>query len=292
MTLPLLGRHEVLGALAFVSSTPSRIYGPADLRFAQVLAERAASAIENARLYRASNRAAALRDQVLGVVAHDLRNPLTTISLQAAALTRRGQPERRSVRQQNLILKAAKRMNRLIQDLLDVAVVEAARLPLDRAELSPQQLLIDAVEMQRALAGSSSLDIQLDVSPEVPAIWGDANRLLQVFENLIGNAVKFTEAGGRVTVAAAHRGSEVLFSVADTGRGIAPQNLKHIFDRFWQTTTRTGRLGAGLGLPITKGIVEAHGGNIWVESTPGKGSTFFFTVPTAAAAAEHSMNLH
>jgi signal transduction histidine kinase len=115
---------------------------------------------------------------------------------------------------------------------------------------------------------------------EVPDIWGDRDRLLQVFENLIGNAIKFTKAGGCITVSATSRDHEVIFRVADTGSGIAPENLPRVFDRFWQATS-TDRQGAGLGLPITKGIVEAHGGRIWVESTPSRGTTFSFTIPEA-----------
>jgi PAS domain S-box-containing protein len=294
MALPLVLRDQLMGGLMLISSSTSRIYDQNHLRLAQLLAERAATAIQNARLYRASMRATVLRDQVLGVVAHDLRNPLTTISLQAVALSRRGpEPERRSQRPQDLILRAATRMNRLIQDLLDVAVVEAGRLAIDRAALSSRQLLLDAVEMQRGLSNASSLEIAIEARPDVPAIWGDADRLLQVFENLIGNAVKFTDAGGRISVGAAPREHDVLFWVTDTGRGIAPEHLPRVFDRFWQAAHRESRLGAGLGLPITKGIVEAHGGTIWVHSAPGKGTTFFFTVPTAAAAGgQHAQHLH
>jgi signal transduction histidine kinase len=116
------------------------------------------------------------------------------------------------------------------------------------------------------------------VDAAVAEIWGDRDRLLQVFENLIGNAIKFTEAGGRIAVGATASGGEVVFRVADTGCGITSENLPRVFDRFWQAT-RANRQGAGLGLPITKGIVEAHGGRIWVESTPNRGTTFSFTIP-------------
>ena len=114
----------------------------------------------------------------------------------------------------------------------------------------------------------------------LPEVWGEHDRLLQVFENLIGNAIKFSTAGGLITVGAASRDQEVLFWVADTGPGIAPGSLPHVFDRFWQAT-KGDRRGAGLGLPIAKGIVEAHGGHLWVESTLGRGSIFFFSLPTA-----------
>jgi signal transduction histidine kinase len=144
-------------------------------------------------------------------------------------------------------------------------------------------LIVEAVDMQRPLASSSSLELQVEVDPAVAEVWGDQDRLLQVFENLIGNAIKFTDAGGRITVGAATRGDDVVFRVADTGDGIASANLPRVFDRFWHAA-RAGRKGAGLGLPITKGIVEAHHGRIWVESRVGRGSTFFFTIPRASQA--------
>jgi signal transduction histidine kinase len=122
------------------------------------------------------------------------------------------------------------------------------------------------------------------VAPELPAIWADRDRLLQAFENLMGNAIKFSARGGHVTVGARSREREVLFSLQDTGPGIAAEDLPHVFDRFWQTQKAGRRRGAGLGLPIVKGIVEAHGGHIWVESRVGEGSTFYFTVPVAPAA--------
>jgi signal transduction histidine kinase len=130
---------------------------------------------------------------------------------------------------------------------------------------------------------SSSLDLRVEVDPDVTEVWGDRDRLLQVFENLIGNAIKFTKAGGRITAGATSRDDEVVFWVADTGCGIASENLPRVFDRFWQAT-RAGRQGAGLGLAITRGIVGAHGGRVWAESTVGSGSTFFFTIPRVSAA--------
>jgi signal transduction histidine kinase len=284
MAVPLLKHGRLLGILAFVSSTESRRYGRSDLRLAEALAERAAIAIENARLYRASVHATQLRDQVLGVVAHDLRNPLSTILMQASVVKRHGpEPERRSQKPMEVIKRAVGHMNRLIQDLLDVALMESGPLIIDRAQLSAGGLIVEAVEMQRPLASSSSLELRVEAEPDVPDVLGDRDRLLQVFENLVGNAIKFTKAGGRITVGAATRDDAVVFWVADTGRGISSENLPRVFDRFWQAT-RSGRQGAGLGLSITKGIIEAHGGRIWVESAAGIGSTFFFTIPIVSAA--------
>ena len=276
IAVPLLMRGNPLGVLLFGSSNPDHVYGQDDLRWAEPLADRSAVAIENARLYRASVEATHRRDQVLGVVAHDLRNPLSTILMQTTARSR--QPN-------EVIHRAATRMNRLIQDLLDVSLIETGQFPIQRARLSGGALVVEAVETQKILATSSSVELRLDVEMGVPEVWGQHDRLLQVFENLIGNAIKFTTAGGRITVGAASNDQEVVFWVADSGSGIAPDDLPHVFDRFWQAT-RGDRRGAGLGLPITKGIVEGHGGRIWAESTLGRGSTFFFSIPRARPTAD------
>jgi PAS domain S-box-containing protein len=284
VAVPLTSRGNVLGALVFVSSTPSRRYGPRDLRLAEELAQRVALVLDNARLYRATQRAVQMRDEVLGIVAHDLRNPLSVVLMQAKLLLRRSAPETGSRRSAEAIERAARRMNRLIQDLLDVARVEAGYLSVETAPLSPARLVAEAVDAQRALASAAAIELRADVSADLPDITADHERLIQVFENLIGNALKFTGSGGRITVVAAPRDErEVLFQVEDTGAGIDPENLAHLFDRFWQAQ-EARRLGAGLGLAIVKGIVEAHGGHIWVESVPGRGTTFSFTVPTARAA--------
>jgi signal transduction histidine kinase len=279
LTIPILRHEQLFGALAFISST--RAYTPADVRLGEGLADRAAVAIEHARLYRSSREATELRERVLGIVAHDLRNPLAAIRMQASFLKRRApEPERRSQQPVDAINSVAIRMDRLIQDLLSAALIEVGELTMQPTRLSTSRLMTEVVDMERPVASSSSVELQLDVESDIRDIRADHDRLLQVFENLIGNAIKFTSPGGRITVGAASTGNEVLFRVADTGCGISPGDVPRIFERFWRATERTGRMGAGLGLHITKGIVEAHGGRIWVESTPGRGSTFFFSIPT------------
>jgi signal transduction histidine kinase len=172
-------------------------------------------------------------------------------------------------------------MDRLIQDLLDVALIEERQLGLARMQLRPAPLLVEAAETQRALAKAASIEIQVELGGPLPDVCADQHRVLQVFENLIGNALKFTPPGGRITLGAAPAEREVTFWVTDTGSGIAPDHLPHIFDRFWKARSGT-RQSAGLGLSITRGIVEAHGGRMWVQSTPGRGTTFFFTLPQQA----------
>jgi PAS domain S-box-containing protein len=236
---------------------------------------------ESERLYRAAMRATQARDDVLGIVAHDLRNPLQIIVTYAGRLRRRG-PEPASAMAAE-IGDAANRMNRLIQDLLDVTSIESGQLSLGPARLLTAEIVSDSLKTQTPIASSASLELRVAITPDLPDIWADRDRILQVFENLIGNAIKFTKPGGRVTLGAEARAGDVVFSVSDTGSGIADGDLPHVFDRFWQAS-KAGRRGAGLGLAIVKGIVEAHGGCIWVRSSANQGSTFFFTIPTAPQA--------
>jgi PAS domain S-box-containing protein len=285
MALPLLAHGGVLGSLLLISTTAGRLYAHEDLSLAQKVAIRAAQAVEKARLFSIAQQAVRLREDVLSIVAHDLRNPLGTILMQTALLRRRdGEHGRLSHKPAEVIERSAKRMNHLIQDLLDVARMEGGRLAIKQARVPARQVISDAVLAHESLAASASLELRLEVAAELPELWGDRDRLLQVFENLISNAIKFTDRGGRITVGAAPGVGHILFWVEDTGTGIALEHLPHVFDRLWQAS-KTGQHGAGLGLPIVKGIVEAHGGRVWVESNLGEGSTFSFTIPTAPRAA-------
>jgi signal transduction histidine kinase len=275
LAVPLTARGKVLGALSLISC--SRVFGQADLSLAGAIAQRAALSLDNALLYRAAQRASQARDNMLGIVAHDLRNPLAAIVTLVAVLRRNG-VDREIVEEMEY---AASRMSRLIQDLIDVTRVEAGRLSLGVTRINAGEVISESLEAQKPLASAASLELRLDAAPDLPDLTADHDRLLQVFENLIGNAIKFTGPGGQIVVGAKARPGEVLFSVADTGRGISSTHLPHLFNRFWQAPEAMRR-GAGLGLPIVKGIVEAHGGRVWVESAPERGSTFFFTIPAAA----------
>jgi signal transduction histidine kinase len=221
---------------------------------------------------------------LLGIVAHDVRSPLHTISLAATVVEREllecGSTQ--GVASLRRIERAAERANRLIEDLLDTTRIEAGALRVSSESLSPGAIVAEAVEAQGLAAVAAGVELETDLAQGLPSIRADRDRLLQVFENLLGNALKYTPAGGTIVVGVAPREQDVLFRVADTGRGIATESLPRIFDRFWQAK-RPARRGAGLGLPICKGIVESHGGHIWVESTEGQGATFYFTMPLAHA---------
>jgi len=211
------------------------------------------------------------------MVAHDLRSPLSSILMRSELLRRRGGESEGSA---EAIRRAALRMNRLIEDMVDVARVEAGALSIKRAAVATRGLLDEVLEMQHDAASQGGLALRLDAGEQLPDAFGDRDRLVQVFDNLIGNAIKFTPQGGTIVIGAAPKRRHVLFWVRDSGPGIAPDQMTHVFDRFWQAK-KTDRRGAGLGLPIVKGIIEAHGGRIRVDSQPGHGTTFYFTVPTA-----------
>ncbi len=286
IAVPLIARERLLGVLKLFSSTPTRRYTRTDVRVAQEVAQQAALAIDNARLYQAATRAIRERDDVLGMVAHDLRNPLGAIRMNARLLQRReveAAPGSRSPA--DAIERAASRMDRLIADLLDIARLDAGRLSIESERVPAARVMNDVVDAHRVQAVSTSCTLHAEPAPDLPDLWADRDRLLQIFENLIGNAIKFSEAGGEIAIGATPQDGQVVFWVRDTGRGMSTDELSHLFDRFWQAR-KSDRRGAGLGLPIVKGLVEAQGGRIWVESTPGRGTTVFFTVPATTHPAD------
>lgn len=280
LTVPLRGHGDLCGTLSLVVSSPDRRYDASDLRFAEAIAARVALALDNAWRIQSMERAVRMRDEVLGVVAHDLRNPLNIITMAANGLSQRlsDAPAHKSIAR---ILRSAERANRLIQDLLDITAIEAGRFSVEKRPIEMADVILAAVESQQSLASAASLILASDVSPELPSIEADEERLLEVIENLVGNAIKFTGPGGTIVVGATSRHGEVVVSVTDTGVGISAEQLPHLFDRFWQARKKDRR-GVGLGLTICKAIVEAHAGRIWVESTVGGGTTMFFAIPWAA----------
>lgn len=278
VVVPLFGRGRPLGALGLVSTTPSHRYSPRDVAIAEQLGIRAALAVDNAQLYDAAERAIRARDDVLAIVAHDLRGPLSVIVLQSQLLKRMEQAGSTAQKPAEMIHRAAQRMNRLVQDMLDVARLELGSLQIERGRVSSRDVVREAVDAQRTAAAAASLELRLDVPDDLPDVLADRERIMQVFDNLLANAIKFTPPGGRIEVGAARKGEGVVFCVTDTGIGIVPEHLPHVFERFWQVE-KADRRGSGLGLAIVKGIIEAHGGSIEAESRIGVGTTFSFTLP-------------
>ncbi|MFL5386553.1 MAG: ATP-binding protein [Longimicrobiaceae bacterium] len=277
---PLAARGRVLGAITLAASDSGRRYRAPDVALVEEVARRAALAIDNARLYTLAQEAIRAREAVLAVVSHDLRNPLASILLNASMLldmAPAGALEPWMEENLRQVVDAVEQTNRLITDLLDVSrMEEAGGIPLDRSPMDARPLVEVAVRMLHPQASARGVSLCAEPGGALPVV-ADSDRLVQVLWNLVGNAVKFTDDGGHVRVSAGRRGGELWFAVADTGVGIAPEHQPHVFDRFRQVSD--DRRGVGLGLPIARGIVEAHGGRIWLESCPGEGTTVHFTLP-------------
>jgi signal transduction histidine kinase len=241
-----------------------------------------ATLLRNEQEARAAAEAAVnARDEVLRIVAHDIGNSLSAVKIHAMVLERTlpdGDGEAR--KRTEAIRHLTQQMDRLRQDLLDVAAIEAGRLSFEPGETALAEVVDDVLGTVGEMAGEKALRVESCVSAELPAVWADRERLHQVLGNLVGNAVKFTPAEGRIRVSAVREGDEVRVAVEDTGPGIPAEHLENVFDRFWQARS-TRRAGAGLGLAIARGVVEAHGGRIWATSQVGRGTTFEFTLPVA-----------
>lgn len=275
--IPVSVSDRCVGVLRIASK--SRVF---DMQYRQLMEEvgrRCALFIENARLHEANRVAIRARDEVLGVVAHDLRNPLGVILLETAILAKINESENeRSSRAATVIERCARRIHRILDDLRDVVQFESGHLSMDLSLHAPARLIADVVEVQAPLLTHASLDMKLDVAPNLPDVNVDRDRLLQVFENLIGNAVKFSKAGQCIEIGADRVDDEIVFWVQDQGAGIRAEDLPHVFERFWHGDTRKGG-GTGLGLTIVKDIIEMHRGHVHIDSTPHVETRFSFTIP-------------
>jgi len=283
LVAPLVGRNgRTLGVIQLWGKKEGK-FNESDGAILTQLAQMCSVALENARLYKAAQDATRARDDLVAIVSHDLKNPVHTINM-AAGLLREVAPSndrRLTTRKQlDVIQRAASRANRLISDLLDVAKIQAGGMSVELATVDVPSMVQEAVDSVAAVAASKGLVLEKNVADGIPAVAADRDRVLQVFGNLLGNAIKFTPKGGKITIDAECDGFVARFAVCDTGPGIPPEHVPHVFDRYWQAKS-TAKLGTGLGLSIAKGIVEAHMGRIWVESEPGKGASFIFTLPAA-----------
>lgn len=290
LVVPLLDHTRVLGALvllrrageaAFEHGIVDRVRTLADL--ASLSLQRLIALAESERRREEAEAAVRLREEVLSIVSHDLRNPLSTVAMSASLLK---DPEIKldeaaRVKQLDIIVRSAQRMNRLIQDLLDVARIEGGRFAVRCRCEDPGALVSEACDVFRSLAADRALSLECHIEPKLPPVNVDRDRVIQALSNFLNNAIKFTPPPGQVTIGAApHEQGGVRFFVSDTGPGIARDALPHLFDHIWQAR-RTAHLGAGLGLTIAKGIATAHGGEVWAESAEGQGSTFCLTIPSS-----------
>jgi signal transduction histidine kinase len=241
---------------------------------------------ELSRLYGELETTSRHKSEFLANMSHELRTPLNAIIGFSQVLRERMFGEVNEKQEEYLqdILSSGNHLLSLINDVLDLSKVEAGQVELEVAPFSLREALERGVVMVRERAMTDGVEVALAADPEVNVVEGDERRIRQVIFNLLSNAVKFTPAGGAVDVSAAQVDGEVRVSVADTGPGLAPEDHERIFEEFQQTEAGIEqREGTGLGLALSKRLVELHGGRIWVDSELGKGSTFVFTLPARSS---------
>lgn len=284
--IPFQIQGKKIGSISLVMSDSGRNFSKADLMFAEIVVNRSTLFIENARLYKEAKEAIKMREDVVAIVSHDLKNPLGSISLSTQVLEKK-KPEGISDEAWNnlktkidIIKNATEKATSLIKNILDLSKIESGTLIIEKKNTDITSLTSSIVDMLKPMADEKNIKIETWFQIDDPIISCDPEKISQALLNLIGNAMKFTSNGGIIKINVATEQSNLRFSIQDSGHGIAKEDLPHLFDRYWQARV-THKLGTGLGLSIVKGIVDVHGGKIWVESELGHGSTFHFTLPLA-----------
>jgi PAS domain S-box-containing protein len=291
MIVPLAARGRTLGAITFVAAESGRRFGPEDLTTAGALSQQAAYAIDNARLYAHSLGANRLKDEFLATLSHELRTPLTAIlgwSRMLAGGALDAETTRRAV---EVIIRNAESQRQIVEDVLDASRIITGKLRIEPEEVDLLDAVREALDTVRPAAEAKEIELICNFDPQLGRIVGDPQRLRQVVWNLLANAVKFTERGGRVKIEAGRSLSSVRLTVSDTGQGIAPDFLPFVFERFRQQDGSTTRLhgGLGLGLSIVRHLVEAHGGSVHAYSAgAGQGASFTVELPLPAAAPQYT----
>jgi signal transduction histidine kinase len=289
--LPLFGKGVPIGAFA-VTYERAEDLDVNERTFLSILAHQCGLAIarvqseqELERAYREeqaahleAKAATRAREEILSVVSHDLRNPLGTILIGAQTLMQlRDAKDPQVAVIASRILRQSERMARLIEDLVDFAGIQAGQLTIDRKQCAPEAIVAQAAEQFAPVGHERGLIFEIQTAPDLPDIEADCDRGVQVFASLLSNSVRATPRNGRIAIGATLEDTEVVFFVRDTGPGIAPDELPSLFERYWRSEQPSYK-GAGLGLSIARGIVEAHAGRIWADSQLGAGSTFWFTL--------------
>ncbi|HVL35676.1 MAG TPA: ATP-binding protein, partial [Burkholderiales bacterium] len=292
LAVPVVSRSgAVLGGLFFGHPDPGVFTERAE-RLAVGLAAQAAIAIDNAHLFEAEQAARAqaermseMKDEFLATLSHELRTPLSAILGWSQVLRRRAMPQDELNHGLDVIERNARAQTQLIEDLLDMSRITSGKIRLDIQPVDPASVIEAAVDTVRLAAAAKGVRLETILDPAAGPVSGDPGRLQQVIWNLLSNAIKFTPREGKVTVTLARVNSHVEIEVADTGAGIRPEFVPHVFDRFRQADASTTRKhgGLGLGLSIVKHLVELHGGSVRVNSAgEGRGSTFSVELPLAA----------
>jgi signal transduction histidine kinase len=294
LIVPLVARGELLGVISLVSGLPERRYGPADLDLAEELARRAAMAIDNARLYQEAQDAVRLRDEFLAVASHELRTPMASLMLALQAIIgpdAAGMPmdaETTGMLAQRA-LRQSERLNKLVEELLAVSRIATGGLPLEPVELELGELVREVVGRFELELERSRCPVTIHAGAPVVGCW-DRSRLDQVITNLLSNAIKFG-AGKPIELVVDEAAGVARLRIEDHGIGVEPDQQEQIFERFGRAVSVRHYGGLGLGLYISRRIVEAHGGSIRVESLPGAGAIFTVVLPRSGAPAAATQRL-
>ncbi len=282
LAVPLRHKGEMLGVLEAVNKFGDAEYTDHDVAVVQALASQAAMAIANARLFQQSD--------AIAEVMHELKTPLMALTAGLELMERNDLPEEQRQQIIGSMHSETRRMSKMTQDFLELSRLDSGRIQLSRDQVNLMEIIQAVVESQKPAAEQANLTIGIFIPPDppLPLIVGDTNRLKQVLLNLVSNAIKYNRPGGRVAIRARRENGVVRISVADTGRGIAPEDLEHLFKRFYRVPNSEGYAeGSGLGLSIAQKIVEAHGGHISVESESGKGTIFHCVLPIGGGMKEY-----
>ncbi|MCD6385092.1 HAMP domain-containing histidine kinase [Candidatus Sumerlaeota bacterium] len=286
ISVPLFFRGTVIGVLNLAKGPGASPFTESDVEFTSVLAGQAAAAIENARMFERIQKAYQqlaeldyLKSEFISIAAHELRTPLAIILAYSTLM----KEEATEAIQEHLdiVVDAAMQLKSVIENMVDLSHLESGELELQPQPVRFSEIVELVLEGIRPLAEEKEHTISTEIPPDLPTIVADKQKLCVILSNLLSNAIKFTETGGQISIRAEVDGDALLVAVTDNGIGIPEKEQERIFDRFYQveSSLRREHKGIGLGLSIAKGMVELHGGTIWVESQPGSGSTFYFRIP-------------
>lgn len=279
VSIPLMIQGQIRGVLSLFLDESKRHFDESFFAFFESVGTLVTLSIENARLYEEAQRAIKVREEILSVVSHDLKNPLTSISMISQLLLRFPETDpTKLIKYSQKIKRSTDQMERMIDDLMDFSKIQVGKLSIEKKLEKPKALIEMVFEMMKDSAEEKGLKFTTEAGPKLHALEFDKQRMAQALMNLVGNAIKFTEKDGKVILSASESEEAISFSVSDTGPGIPPENLDKIFNKYWQAQ-ESKAVSVGLGLPISKGIAEAHGGTISVQSQLGIGTTFHISIP-------------
>lgn len=295
--VPLKAENQVIGVLR-IGKHQANSYTKEHLGLAGLIANQAAIIIENARLYDSLRDAKdkleklnQIKNEFISVISHELKTPITAVKgfVKVVLGKEAGELNPQQEKFLNIAYQGIDRLINLINELLDISNIESGKIRLRLNPLNPREVADEVVRSISVEAKTKKLTIEVKMPVDIPMIVADRGRLFQIFDNLLMNSIKFTMTGGTIVISAKEKGDFVAFCIKDTGIGISQEDQKKIFEKFFRVDSAFNRaiIGAGLGLSIVKSIIEIHGGQIWVESEPDKGTSFMFTMPKAGNIAEN-----